>query len=461
MLFILIDTIPKEFSQKYPTQLKEIHQILLNKLIAHDVLVIGGEESAVAQHKFKNAKTAYQFLAKQNQDLLLIDAYAAFLSLQESEAIYQYTQKGQYDICLIENLPLGIVPAVINKDFAKDLPEFIEDETPLSSELNLLVNWEYQGIDVGVYLSHNKTILRRIDFLPTNKSAINYILNLAEKSDLTLDNIDQFIDNNQQLLRNAPAFIALELSPKNDHFYARDFSKNTDMTLHLFQKIQSELKALAPEAILSLGVWGEPLVNKDFEAIFDSLADQRVFVETKMMNLDRNLFTKVLSRPNTELIIDVTFTTDSSFAEHKNHPHSLSEIKNFINSLPYKEQIWIRLVRAPESETHIKNFLQEWQDFNPRIIITKTDSVLGGQVVDLSPITRHACLALRRELTILSDGTVLICRQSNIEESLGSLVDQNLETLWNKNHQSFLDQEQGKFSSCSFCQKCDDWWVWN
>ncbi|MGL4388854.1 MAG: SPASM domain-containing protein [Brevinema sp.] len=465
MLFVLIDTISKEFSQTYSFELQKIHQILCEKLSTYDTIVIGSEDSLVAKYKFKNAKSAYYFLSKKNQDLILIDAYAAFLSLKDTHRIYEYTKKGLYDICLIENLPHGIVPYVIDQEFIQDLPDFIDEETPLSSQINDLINWEYQGIDVGVFLSHSQTILRRIDFTPTNKHAINYMLDLAKDADLSLDNLEYFIDQHPILLRPAPAYVAIELSPKTDHFYARDFSSKSEMSLSLFQKIITECDQISPEAVLSLGVFGDPFAHKDFGVLFDFLVAQNnnrtVYVETKALVLDESFCAKVLNRPHTELIFDLTFTTDSAFNEYKSHPHTLSEIKTFIRSLPHQNHIWIRLVRAPESESHIKNFLKEWEDFHPRIIITKTDSIMGGKVVDLSPIKRHSCLALRREMTFLSDGTMLRCRQSSLDEAVGSVVNQSIQQLWDQNHPYFSDQEKGKFDSCAFCQQCDDWWLWN
>ncbi|MGL4562025.1 MAG: SPASM domain-containing protein, partial [Brevinema sp.] len=439
MLFVLIDTISEDLAQKYTPELQKIHQILLHKLLTHDVLVIGNEDSIVASHQFKNAKSAYEFLAKQDSDLLIIDAYAAFLSLKESLRIYDYTKKRRYDLCLIENIPLGLVPYVIDKDFAKELPELLDEKILLSSDVKNLMNWEYQGIDVGVFLTHNKTVLRRIDFLPKNQASIAYMLEFCEHADLCLDDVDQFISKHPVLLRNDPAYIAIELEGQTDHFYARDFSSKQSMRPVLFENIITQINDNAPEALISLGIWGEPFANNDFETLFDLLGNQTVLVESKCLVLDQQRCKKVLSRPNTILIFDVTFSTDETFKAHKSNPHTLTKIKQFIRSLPNKESIWIRLTRSPESEDHIKSFLKEWEDFAPRIVITKTDSLLGGHVVDLSPIKRHSCLALRREMTILSDGTVLRCRQSNLEEALGSLESETLKDIWEKNHRFFID----------------------
>lgn len=462
MLFVLIDTPNEHFFNKYQNELTTIHHQLLNKLSNFDVLIIGNQTSKIASHKFSNAKAAYQFISQYNKDILICDAYAGFLSLDEVNNIYEYTKKGSYDICLTENISEGIVPYVIDKEFVRDLPYFIDEETKLSSDIKKLINWEYQGIDVGIYIAHNLSVLRRVDFLPVNKNAMNYVLELAPKSVFSLDTVEQFIDEHPILLRNNPAYVAIELTNRTDGFYTPNFSDKNDMNLEIFQQIVHQLYELSPEALISLGVWGEPLANPLFEKMFGELKDQHVLIETKCLVLDQSLCELILSRPNTELIFDVTFTTQEDFHLYKKNPYQLSEIQHFIRSLPNQEHIWMRLTRTPESESHIKRFMQEWGDFSPRIIITKTDSSIGGHVVDLSPIKRHSCLALRREMTFLTDGTAMLCRQNiSLDKKLGSIQEHALSDLWQKNETNFLNQEKLNFHTCEFCAKCDDWWIWN
>lgn len=463
VLFVLIDAINPLLIYRYHQELLTIHQKFLHKLLAYDVLVLGNQDSILTEHRFKDLKTLYEYVAQQSydRDILICDAYAACLSLEDSEKVLTYMRDHYYDICLTENLPEGFLPMGISHEFIGDFSRLLDIEKPVVSSLKEVINWEYQGVDVGIYLSPSLVVMNRMDFLPLNKGAIEWIMENQDKN-LHLDNIDQYFDSNPKVLRNYPQYIAIELSSKNDGFYVKNFPES-ELSLELFRKIVTELDELAPEALISIGIWGDPMAHRSFEELFSLLNNisNTVLIECRGMVLSKELCSLVLSRPNTELIFDVSFTTEHDFSLYKKTNHRLQDTQQFIQSLTPKENVWVRLTRSKETESHIKSFLKEWKDFLPRVIITKADSFGDPRVkvVDLAPLKRHACYALRRELTILSDGSVLLCRQANIV--IGNVLEESLKTIWGKNISSFLQQEQNNFDTCSLCVNCDDWWIWN
>lgn len=465
-IFLLIDTLSEEFYNQYSQQLQMIHQALLKKLTHFQKIIVGSKDSPIAEYKFHDTKSLYQFMTRYSQDIIIIDAYAGLLSLKDTENILQYLHENDYDVCLTENLPEGLIPMIISKDFINDFSEFLEEGQKLTSSLKTMINWEYQGIDVGIYLSSSLVVMQRIDFLPKNKGTIEWILQIVDEPDFCVERIDDFIKKYPQMLRNNPAYMAIELSPKMDYFMGADFTHKDDMSVTCFQKIISECQELAPELMISLGVWGEPLLNPDFKEIFHTIQQTQfhILVESRGLYLNRELCELILSRPHTELIFDISFSTENDYKKYKKTPYSLHEISEFIRTLPNREHIWIRLTRTHQSEAHIPLFLKQWHDFMPHVLITKADSFGDPmiKVVDLAPIRRHACWALRRELTILSDGMVMLCRQDKrLEHSLGFIQELSLKELWDNNQHAFLEQEKGLYNTCAACSQCDDWWIWN
>ncbi len=451
-MFVLIDSLDKNFYQRYKNKLDSIHQELLKKL--DDVLVVGNKDSQITENRFDDLKSMYQFIAKhsKNKDIVICDAFAGMLSIKDSQSVLDYMNDNAYDVCLTENLPEGLVPMTISKDFINELHTYIEEDQKIVSTFKELINWEYKGIDVGVYLSSSMLIMERIDFLPVNKGAIEYILENATK-DFSLENISSI-----QLLRTYPQYIAIEISSKSDEFCNRKFSEE-EMDIDTFRKIITEIDELAPEAWISVGVWGDPFTHSKFTEVMHILntIPNKVLIECRSIFLSEQCVQQVLSRPNTELIFDVSFTTEETFKTHKKSPYTLAQTVAFIKSLPEQKHIWVRLTRTQDTEGSIKHFLKEWKDH--KMIVTKADTFVGSKVVDLAPINRHACYALRREMTILNNGDVLLCRQSH--DILGSIKTKSLLSLWNQNEQPFQEHLQQNYNTCKECKACDDWWIWN
>lgn len=461
ILFVLIDAMDKNFYLRYQDKFNIIHQKLLSKLANKDILVVGNQDSMITDLKFTDSKSLYKYLSQQVQerDIIICDAFAGLLSLTDTEDVLNYMRNNMYDVCLTENIPDGLVPMTISHEFIEDFWQYIDEDKIIQSSLKSVIDWEYKGIDVGIYLSSSLLIMERIDFLPIHKGAIEYISELTDNIDISIKTINQLLTEKSILLRNNPQYIAIEISSQSDGFHTKSFS-NQEMSLDIFRKIITEIDELCPEALISIGVWGDPFIHSSFKELFSLLntISNKVLIECRSLCLSQELTDLVLSRPNTELIFDVSFAVESLFKQYKKTPYSLEQITHFIKSLEDKEHVWVKLIRCMETEEGIKDFLIEWKDL--QVLITKADSFgLDNKVVDLAPIKRHACFALRRELTILNDGHVLLCRQS--DEIIGSLLQESLISIWKKNQSAFDKHSKQEYNICKTCTSCDDWWVWN
>lgn len=462
VLFLLIDDTESFLKTRYLKELKVIHENLLKKLypFGGEILVAGSESDFCAQKHFNNIKDLFSYAATQakGRDIIVANAYSGALCVDQTKEILNFLRTRQYDISFAEHMPEGLIPSVIAGEFAEDFLYFLDEKTSFDTPFKELVNWEYKGIDVGVYLSSSRIAMERIDFLPVEKNSILYLNELSYDLNFTLEKAENFAGENRAQIHKFPHYAAVELCPKTDEFHTADFSEKPDITLPLFTNIVQELDLWAPEAVLSLGVWGEPFAHPLFEDLFQKLEnnkERRIIVESRTLILDEKLASLVLSRPNTELIFDLS---------PKSNLPSDEELNKFFSKLPNQEKLWVRLTRAHKSEDLIPKFLKTWKHLMPRIIITKADSFGDPSVktVDLAPIRRHACYALSRDITILSDGTVMLCRQNtDLIGSPGNVTKESLEDLWKKNLSKYFYQHQGQFSSCKQCQGCDDWWIFN
>ncbi|MGL4367043.1 MAG: SPASM domain-containing protein [Brevinemataceae bacterium] len=464
VLFVLIDAGVVQNSM-YSDLMYQIHNDLIKKLSCFDICVVGSKQSIIAEHKFSDIRSLYDFVKEyaSGRDIIVIDAFAKMLSLEDVGRMLEYIRTYLYDVCFSDHLPDGILPSIISGDFIEEFVSLLDRNNSITSSIKNLIQWEYQGIDVGVYLSYSKIGMKRIEFLPVNKGSIEWLSEFTDFENVSLENMEHYIKTTPKMLRNYPEYVAFDITSPKYPFFKHHIENPTEMSVETFDRCISEISELAPETLISLGVWGDPFEHSQFANIFLKMANhsQRVLVETRALSLNKEYAELVLSRPNTELIIDISCVFDPLFSDStKTIPSQF--VYDFILNLPNPERIWIRLTRTHSTEPFIQSFIKEWQNFLPRVLITKADSFgdPASKVVDLAPLQRHGCYALRRELTIKNDGSVLLCRQTP-QKSIGSIQTNTLKELWNKNNNAFFDQENGNFNTCEVCKGCDDWWIWN
>ncbi|MBW5408759.1 spiro-SPASM protein, partial [Brachyspira hampsonii] len=82
-----------------------------------------------------------------------------------------------------------------------------------------------------------------------------------------------------------------------------------------------------------------------------------------------------------------------------------------------------------------------------------------NRVGDMAPIINIGCWHLARDLFIDSYGDIYICRfDINKEKKIASIYDENLEDIWKKIENYFLDNVSKKLD---FCKNCDEWYLYN
>ena len=77
---------------------------------------------------------------------------------------------------------------------------------------------------------------------------------------------------------------------------------------------------------------------------------------------------------------------------------------------------------------------------------------------DLSPLERNSCWHLRRDMNILSDGSVPLCR-TRVSEKAGNVFEDSLDSIW-KNISKEVEKHINS-DYCSVCKGCDEYYTFN
>jgi spiro-SPASM protein len=142
---------------------------------------------------------------------------------------------------------------------------------------------------------------------------------------------------------------------------------------------------------------------------------------------------------------------------------------------------YVQAVRTAGAEDDIEKFYMGWKELAPRgngnIIIQKYDDFCGSlpkkQASDISPIERQSCWHLMRDLPVLLDGTVPLCREElsalkGEGRILGNVYRDSLETIWSRGERYYAehckaareDLDEGK-TYPGLCAGCDEYYTYN
>jgi len=150
-----------------------------------------------------------------------------------------------------------------------------------------------------------------------------------------------------------------------------------------------------------------------------------------------------------------------------------SEANDFAKKLLtlFPRDAYVQAVRTSGAEDDIEKFYRLWNGITPdtsNIIIQKYDDFCGflpkKQASDISPVLRQPCWHIMRDMPVLTDGTVPLCReelgalkgQGNI---LGNAFSDSLESVWEKGL-PFYTRHCGK-DYPGLCAGCDEYYTFN
>ena len=105
-----------------------------------------------------------------------------------------------------------------------------------------------------------------------------------------------------------------------------------------------------------------------------------------------------------------------------------------------------------ENEEELEGFFRYWKEktnaSGGEFIIQKYDDFAkllpSEKPADLSPIERNVCWHLRRDMNILTNGDVVLCREYVLDNVIGNVFKDDLETIWKQMDKALISQLEGK-----------------
>lgn len=394
------------------------------------------------------------------------------------------TYKSHY--AFAEGFPLGCSPEFFSYDGMIMLYDILQTQKsdifthPITREsIFLSLEIRINDFDIEALLSEHDMRALRLSF--TADTRRNFLISKQVIEDGITEPQDIYAHylKRPERFRGVPSYIYAQITSHTlPSLYTPD-TLNKDffdepsvniVSVDRWKSMLSKMQTFSPEATICLGARGEVGFHPQVNTILQSSTEHfsKVYVETtgRLWDAHKNaLWWNETWVKNITWIVYVDAYETSTY-EHI-HQHPMKEVIDFINFLYQyvdKDTIYVQSTRMQENESELEQFMKHWTAEGVHPIIQKYNDYCGTlenrKEIDISPIKRHACYHLSRDLVVLLDGRVLMCSQAcSSEYVLGDMNTQTIEEIWNKNDVYFKEHINKKYEN--ICRSCDEYYTVN
>jgi len=105
-----------------------------------------------------------------------------------------------------------------------------------------------------------------------------------------------------------------------------------------------------------------------------------------------------------------------------------------------------------------------WKGRGAEVIIQKYDYFAGflpqKRAGDISPLIRQPCWHLQRDMVVLLDGTVPLCKEDiSRTKVLGNVFSEDIAAIWQRAQGRYMEHSQREYSG--ICKDCDEYYTFN
>ncbi|MDR1286062.1 MAG: spiro-SPASM protein [Treponema sp.] len=404
--------------------------------------------------------------------------------------------------------PYGFAPEVLAPGTSGILYRIIGDDegrlAPARNTVFSVLQKDINAFDIEAEISPVDLRSHRLSFSADSKRNLMLLTSFAEVSGgvPSARKAESIITEKPALLRTLPAFYAVQVSgpcPQSCGYcpYPRSgISEEGFMESGRFALLLDKIAAFSGDAVVDLSLWGELSLHPEKMKLVSmvlSRPELALVIETSGLGWKAGELEECArlalekggaSRENPLPPLSWIVSLDSAGAERyrdirgAGFPEAAECARKLLSLFP--KDTYVQAVRMTGAEDDTEQFYRLWKEASPRgasgVIIQKYDDFCGTlprlQASDLSPVERQPCWHIMRDMPVLLDGTVPVCREYSVSavpdqaaaagegESLyGNVFTESLETIWSRGARLYTEQCACVYSG--LCAKCDEYYTYN
>lgn len=413
-----------------------------------------------------------------------------------------------------DGFPEGFAPEVIAAGTLKILSAILKErEVELGKDavspesIFSVIKTDINSFEIESVIAPKDFRMLRLDFscgTKQNTLACKHLFEKAieQKTDFCALSLTELAEKTASVQQTVPAYYGVQICTdyKTNALYnpavrlEKGQHEKKVMDVQQFKSLVKHIADFSETAVVGLSAWGDPLLIENLSEYIKAVLAYpglNVLIETdglflnqeQIANIERVVReSAVLPRlhktlaPVTWIVQLDAFTPKMYALMHQ--CNSIEEATSLFNeavkNVSYLEEhfaggVYPQMVRMNANEEELEPFFRFWHAKDSptkgRVIIQKYDSFCGilpdEKPADLAPLTRIPCWHIKRDMTILQDGTVPLCKEYMFEHSIGNVFEEGVETVWKKTNkiveEHIIGARENNFKNK--CKDCDEYYT--
>jgi len=398
--------------------------------------------------------------------------------------------------------PYGLAPELISGETAAILSKLISDsdDGPVKRDsLFTVIQKDINAFDIETEISPVDLRCHRLSLCADSRRNLLLLRRFSADGIPLAADTEKIVVEKPKLLRTLPAFFPVQVfggCPQSCAFCPwpvavakKSTGAVTDrrdyMDAKQFEILLDKIIAFSGDAVIDLSLWGEISLHPQRIELIEMVLHRpelSLVIETSGIgwengDIDRCAelvqMTDVHTHgelPPLSWIVSLDAADPARYRELRGP--GFTEASEFAKKLftVFSKDVYVQAVRTSGAEADIERFYRFWKEIAPdtaNVIIQKFDDFCGEfprkQASDLSPVQRKPCWHLMRDMPVLIDGTVPLCREQISAPGgglkLGNAFTETLNDIWERGMQFYTEQTGAQYNS--LCKGCDEYYTYN
>ncbi len=410
-------------------------------------------------------------------DCPLIDA-------KTTETLWNLHYKYDAEYTFADGYPHGLCPEILSSKLPEKLLNLASGRNnPLRrNSLFEILRQDINAFDVETHLSPKDLRMDRVSITCDTRRNRNILEKLHTVGGTDAESLCRIIPENRLLLRNLPAYFPIQIT---DHcpqacsycpfpsFAGNPLKGQTFMDLNQFIRLCDRIVEFADDAVIAPSLWGEPASHPQIGLMISQVLNRfhgkpiKILIETSGIGWERSVLEELgrnFADGRLMWIVSLDAADESLYRKLRGEGMVQAEETARLLADLFGKNCWMQAVRMNENEEDLESFYKKWKDVGGGAIIQKHDSYAAyfenRQPADLSPLDRFPCWHMKRDMPILIDGTVPVCRNDlGRRKALGNAFEESFDVIWSRGNELHKFHVRSEYPGP--CAECDEYYTFN
>ncbi len=438
----------------------------------------------------------------EKRNLFVVWGDAPLLDTALSGKMYKNHRRYFADYTFADGYPRGLTPEILRETTLPQLIELAERHSVAAGRdfIFNVVQKDINAFDLETEVAPTDQRLLRVFLTADTRRNFHQLNSIIEAGGTDAESVQRVLSEKPELLRTLPAYVNVQISegcPQTcsycpyPEFGGDILNMRGEMPLERWKEVVESIEAFCGDATIGISLWGEPALHSH---IVDLVAEVMQYpalslvVETSGVGWTMPVLEELGRRFGHEHEGATDEAQDKAkdqvpVANRLSWIVSLdaheSEMYNTLRGPQWEEalatieflrkrfagNVYVQAVRMEDNEEQLDQFYRYWkQQEGVAPIVQKYDSFCGAlperKVTDLSPIRRFPCWHLKRDLSILIDGSVPMCREDlHKKYILGNIFQEDIVTVWERGSEYYQKHINEDYPE--ICRSCDEYYTYN